>query len=84
MGNDDVRRKLVEAAEDAGASLYDLRQQWKGETYELGSLTHEKYLLLLRWIEAEEAIKVIDCQILESRQALLMDHSSGTTVADQQ
>ena len=84
MGNNEVRRRLVEIAEDTGSSICELRRQWIGEMYELGCLTHEKYLLLMSWIEAEEAIEMIDRQILESNQASLIDHSNGNSVVDQQ
>ena len=72
MASDDVRSELIKIAENAGSSNYELRRQWIGEMYELGCLTHEKYLLLMSWIEAEEAIEMIDCQFLESDQALLI------------
>jgi hypothetical protein len=65
MGSDDVRCRLIEVAEDKGSSICDLRRQWIGEMYELGCLTHEKYLLLMGWIEAEEAVESLDYQILD-------------------
>jgi hypothetical protein len=73
MGSDDVRRKLIEVAEDKGSSICDLRRQWIGEMYELGCLTHEKYLLLMGWIEAEEAVEMLDCQILDYHETMFPD-----------
>ena len=83
MVNDDVRGKLIEIADDTGSSLHELRRLWIGEMYEFGCLTHEKYLLLMNWIEAEEAVEMIDGQILESRQALFIDRSSSSPAANE-
>ena len=82
MSGDYVRLRLIKISEDEDMSIHNLRRQWIGETYELGCLTHEKYLLLMSWIEADEAIEMIDRQIVESNQALLMDHSGGNPAAD--
>jgi hypothetical protein len=73
MNRDEVRRKLIKFAENSDKSVSDLRRQWLGEMYELGCLTHEKYCLMMSWIEAEEGVQTLDLQIVDYHDSMDLD-----------
>ena len=70
MNRDGLRRKLIELAENGETSVNDLRRQWLGEMYDLGCLTHEKYHLMMSWIEGEEAVEMHDYQLLDYHKTI--------------
>ena len=70
MNRDDVRRKLIEFAERGDSTVGDFRRQWLREMYDLGCLTHDEYILMITWIEVEEAVEGLDRQILEYHESI--------------
>jgi hypothetical protein len=65
MNSDERHKKLNTIAVNGNTSVNDLRRDWLGEMYDLGCLTYEKYVLIISWIEAEEAVESLDYQIID-------------------
>jgi len=78
MNSDERLKKLNAIAVNGNTSVNDLRREWLGEMYDLGCLTHERYHLIMSWIEAEEAVESLDYQILEYHEMIFPDQGNDS------